>query len=164
MPNSNIRPITAADRKYVIQSYLYDYKESPAMTFPGLINDDYFGYQHKLIEDFLPRASRAGSAYIMCEPGQDHLYRGWLIAEPYENLPVVHFLKVKKGAQGQGVATALMEKFYSDFGYAKGINCVYTHGTKDMKKRWLADKMTQEWRCVFLPYFATTLADPGWEK
>src|SRR5210317_522533 len=108
-----IRQIERADLKYVCQSLLYDYQESPEMAMPGLINDDYFGYQHKLIDDIIPRASAAGSAYIMNEPGHKHLYKGWLIAEPYDGLPVVHFIKVKKGSMNQGVARALMERFYA---------------------------------------------------
>jgi hypothetical protein len=88
-----------------------------------------------------------------------------MVAEPYENLPVVHFIKVKKGAMGTGVATSLLERFYSDFGYTKGQNLVYTHSAKDIsRKRWLREKMIEEWSCVYLPWFKYTLAEPGWEK
>jgi len=149
--NSNIRPFTWADRKYVIQAWLYDYQESPAMQFPGVVNDDYFGYEHDNIAMLLERSSKAGAAYMLCEPGQNHLFRGFLIADPFENLPCVHFLKVKKGAQKQGVATALLERFFSDFGYTKGQNMVYTYGTKDMKKPWLRRSM-KDWSMVFLPW------------
>lgn len=160
--NAEIRPIVRADLDYVCQSWLYDFRESPVMNFPGLVNDDYFGYHHKLLDDIIPRASKAGSAYIMNEPGHRHLYRGYLVAEPFEGLPVVHFLKVKKGAQEQGAATALLERFYSDFGYEKGQNLVYTHGTKDMRKPWLQRGM-KEWSAVYLPWLPYTLADVGWE-
>jgi len=37
MPNSEIRQIEKADLKYVCQSWLYDYQESPEMAMPGLI-------------------------------------------------------------------------------------------------------------------------------
>lgn len=159
-----IRQIERADLKYVCQSWLYDYQESPEMDMPGLINDDYFGYQHKLIDDIIPRASKAGSAYIMCEPGQKHLYKGWLIAEPYDGLPVVHFIKVKKHSMNQGVATALMDRFYEDFQYVRGQNCVYTHSAKDVRRyRWLQKKMKDDWSAVYLPWFKYTLAKPGWE-
>ena len=159
-----IRQIERADLKYVCQSWLYDYQESPEMDQVGLINDDYFGYQHKLIDDIIPRASKFGSAYIMNEPGQKHLYKGWLIAEPYADLPVVHFIKVKKHSMHQGVATELMERFYSDFDYTKGQNCVYTHSAKDVKRyRWLQQKMKDDWSCVYLPWFKYTLAKHGWE-
>ena len=172
MTIGDIRQIEKADLKYVCQSWLYDYQESPEMKAPGLINDDYFGYQHKLIDDIIPRASKFRSAYIMNEPGKKHLYKGYLIAEPYADLPVVHFLKVKKGSMRQGVANALLEQFYSDFNYTKGQNLVYTHLTKDINRfRWLQDKMTGEWSCVFLPWFKYTLAKStcvpcqraGWE-
>lgn len=160
----DIRQIERPDLKYVCQSWLYDYQESPEMAMPGLINDDYFGYQHKLIDDIIPRASAAGSAYIMNEPGQKHLYRGWMIAEPYDGLPVVHFIKVKKGAMNQGVATALMERFYSDFGYTKEHNCVYTHSAKDIRRfAWLQKKIKDDYNGVYLPWFKYTLAKPGWE-
>lgn len=154
--NDNIRPITFADRKYVIQAWLYDYQESPAMKFPGLINDDYFGYEHDNIAMLLERSTKAGAAYMCTEPGQNHLFRGFLVADPFENLPCVHFLKVKKGAQNQGVATALLERFYSDFGYTKGQNLVYTYGTKDMRKPWLRDSM-KEWSAVFLPWMLSDI-------
>jgi len=149
--NSNIRPFAFGDRKYVIQSWLYDYQESPAMQFPGLVNDDYFGYEHDNSAMLLERSSKAGAAYMCCEPGQNHLFRGFLIADPFENLPCVHFLKVKKGAQRQGVATALLERFFADFGYTKGQNMVYTYGTKDMKKPWLRQSM-KDWSMVYLPW------------
>lgn len=162
--NSDIRPIEKADLKYVNQSWLYDYQESPEMRMPGLINDDYFGYQHKLIDDILPRASKAGSAYIMNEPGHPHLYRGWLVAEPFDGLPVIHFIKVKKGAMRQGVATALVDRFFEDFGYTKGQNCVYTHSAKDIVRcKWLREKMVEDYSAVYLPWFKYTLATPGWE-
>jgi GNAT superfamily N-acetyltransferase len=136
----------------------------PEMAMPGLINDDYFGYQHKLIDDIIPRASKFGSAYIMNEPGAKHLYKGWMIAEPYDGLPVVHFIKVKKEHMNQGVATALLGRFYEDFGYTKGQNLVYTHSAKDIRRfRWLQEKMTEEWSAVYLPWFKYTLAKPGWE-
>jgi hypothetical protein len=164
MPNSEIRQIEKADLKYVCQSWLYDYQESPEMDMPGLVNDDYFGYQHKLIDDIIPRASKGRTAYICCEPGKKHLYRGWLIAEAYDGLPVVHFIKVKKQAMRQGVATALMARFYEDFGYSKNQNCVYTHSSKDIRRhRWLQTKMTRDYNAVYLPWFKYTLAKPGWE-
>lgn len=158
MSESDIRPITFADRKYVIQSWLYDFQESPAMKFPGLINDDYFGYEHDKIAKLLEWSTKSGSAYLACEPGQPHLFRGYLIAQPFENLPVVHFLKIKKGAQRQGVATELMRRFYSDFGYTKGQNVVYTYGTKDMRKEWLRDSM-KAWSAVYLPWLLDELRD-----
>jgi ABC-type uncharacterized transport system substrate-binding protein len=159
MANGDIRQIEKADLKYVCQSWLYDYQESPEMNMPGLINDDYFGYQHKLIDDILPRASKMGTAYIMNEPGQKHLYKGWLVAEAYAGLPVVHFMKVKKGSMNQGVATDLMERFYQDFGYTKGQNLVYTHSAKDVDRfRWLQKKMKDDWSAVYLPWFKFTLA------
>jgi hypothetical protein len=162
MPNSEIRQIERADLKYVCQSWLYDFQESPEMDMPGLINDDYFGYQHKMIDDIIPRASAAGTAYIMNEPGQKHLYRGWMIAEAYDGLPVVHFIKVKKHAMHKGVATALMARFYEDFGYTKDQNCVYTHGSKDIRRyRWLQKKMTDDYNVVYLPWFRYTLAKTG---
>ena len=164
MPNSCIRPIEKADLKYVCQSWLYDYQASPEMDLPGLINDDYFSYQHKLIDHTLSRASKAGSAYIMHEPGHPHLYRGWLVAEPFENLPVVHFVKVKKGAMGQGVATALLERFYADFDFEKGQNLVYTHSAKDIVRKAWVRKSMRGWSSVYLPWFKYTLSKPGWEK
>jgi GNAT superfamily N-acetyltransferase len=165
MPNSEIRQIEKPDLKYVCQSWLYDYQKSPEMDMPGLISDDYFGYQHKLMDGIISRASKAGTAYIMNEPGHPHLYRGWLVAEPYRGLPVVHFIKVKKGAMKQGVATALMNRFYEDFGYAKGQNCVYTHSAKDIARyTWLQRRIRKDWSGVYLPWFKYTIAENGCEK
>jgi GNAT superfamily N-acetyltransferase len=163
--NSNIRQITFADRKYVLQSWLFDYRESPEMgMMPNLSSDDYFGYQHKLIEDILPRAAKAGSAYLCCEPGKDHLFRGWLVAEPYQDLPVVHYMKVKKGAQQQGVATALLERFFEDFNYAKGLcNVAYTHSAKDIARNKNLQRWVKDWSGVYVPWLKYTLAEPGWE-
>lgn len=159
------RQAERADLKYVCQSWLYSYQESPEMDMPGLINDDYFGYHHKLLDDILPRASKAGSLYICHEPGLPHMIRGYLVAEPFEGLPVVHWLNVKKGSKRQGVATALMLQFYKDFDYEQGQNCVYTHSSKDMKKQtWLSSKAKVDWSCVYLPWFKFTLAKPGWER
>lgn len=157
--NSEIRQIEKSDLKYVNQSYLYDFQESPEMSMPGLVNDDYFGYQHEIWDYLVPRASRNGTAYIMNEPGHKHLYRGWMVAEAFEDLPVIHFIKVKKGAMHQGVATALMERFYSDFNFVKGQNCVYTHSTKDIRRHgWLQKKIRREWKAVYLPWLKYELA------
>jgi hypothetical protein len=153
---SEIRPVTFADRKYIIQSWLYDYQESPAMKFPGIINDDYFGYEHDKIAKILTASTQAGAAYLAHEPGKPHLFRGYLIAQPFENLPVVHFLKVKQGSKQQGVATELLHRFYSDFSYEKGQNVVYTYGTKDMRKPWLQRSM-KGWSAIFLPWLLEEL-------
>lgn len=151
--NSFIRQMErGADLKYVCQSWLYDYQHSPEMSMPGLINDDYFGYQHEMIDYLIHRASKVGSAYIMCEPGHPHLYRGWMVAEPFENLPVVHFIKVKKGAMQQGVATALLERFYADFGFERGQNLVYTHSAKDIRRFTWLQKRVKDWSGVYLPW------------
>jgi hypothetical protein len=161
----HIRAVEKPDLKYICQSWLYAYQESPEMSNPGLVNNDYFGYQHKLIDDIIPRASAAGSAYICHEPGAPHLYRGYLIAEPFDNLPVVHWMQCKKGSWKQGVATALLHRFYDDFGYTKGQNLVYTHSSKMARSQgWMQAKMKKEWSCVYLPWFKYTLAEPGWEK
>lgn len=161
-PNGAIRQIEKGqDLKYVCQSWLYDYQASPEMNLPGLVNDDYFFEQHVMINYLLHRASKAGSAYLMHEPGHPHLYRGWMCAEPFKDLPVVHFIKVKKGAMHQGVATALMEQFYKDFGYEKGQNCVYTHSAKDIKRRgWLQHSM-RDWSSVYYPWLKYELV---WEE
>lgn len=156
MSASDIRQIEWADRKYVIQAWLYDYQESPAMKFPGIINDDYFGYEHDKIAKILAASIKSKAAYMATEPGRPHLFRGFLVGQAFQNLPVVHFLKVKKGSVRTGVATELMERFYSDFGYEKGSNCVYTYGTKDMRKPWLQKSM-KEWSSVFLPWMLDEL-------
>jgi hypothetical protein len=160
--NYNIRAAEAgADLKYITQSWLYSYQQSPEMNQPGLINDDYFGYQHKMIDDIIPRASAAGSAYMCYEDAGKHLFRGYLIAEPYVGLPVVHWMQVKKGSKRQGVATAMLNRFYTDFGYVKGQNLVYTHSSKDLLQGWASKRAKKDWSCVYLPWFKTTLAKHG---
>lgn len=158
------------DRKYVLQSYLYEMENAPNFTTkqgrsaPGMARDDFFHFQHKLIEDFLPRAVKAGSAYMLCEEGSNHLFRGYLIAEPFTNLPVVHFLKVKKGAQRQGAATALLERFYADFEYSRERhNCVYTHLTSDIfRKQWCQD-FVKSWNGLYHPWLPYISAESGWD-
>jgi GNAT superfamily N-acetyltransferase len=169
--NSNIRPMTEGDRKYVLQSYLYDMKESPVFStkqgepYPGLINDDYFGYQHKLFVDMILRSAKKGAAYMCCEPGQNHLFRGFLIAEAYENMPIVHFVKVKKGAQNQGVATALLEKFYKDFGFSREEhNMFYTQPSKDLHRKPWVQKWVRSWNGVYFYWYPFLAADPDWDR
>lgn len=156
MSEFDIRPVVYADRKYILQSWLLDYQDSPAMDFPGVINDDYFGYEHDNVAQLLTWAMRAGSAYMATEPGRPHLFKGYLIAQPFENLPVVHFLKVKKNSLQSGVATGLVGRFFEDFNYQKGQNLVYTYGTKDMRKKWLREVM-EDWSCVYLPWLPEEL-------
>jgi hypothetical protein len=58
-----------------------------------------------------------------------------------------------------------MARFYEDFGYTKGQNCVYTHSSKDIKRyRWLQRKMTDDYSVVYLPWFRFTLAKTGCEQ
>ena len=159
-----IRQAERQDLKYICQSWLYAYQESPEMNMPGLINDDYFGYQHKLLDDIIPRASKAGSLYICHEEDKPHLFRGYLCAEPFDGLPVVHWLQIKKHSKRKGVATALMQQFYKDFGYVKGQNCVYTHSAKDLRQGWLSKRVKKEYAGCYVPWMKYTLAAPGWER
>jgi len=159
----DIRQATKADIPYITQSWLYTFEESPEMDLPGLIRDDYFHYQHKIIDQLIPRASKGGSLYVCHVAQQPNMIRGYLCAEAFEAFPVVHWLQVKKKDQKQGVAAALMERFYKDFDIQPG-NLLYTHSCKDLRRfPNLARKAKKRYQIVYHPWLKYTTLPEAWE-
>jgi GNAT superfamily N-acetyltransferase len=93
-------------------------------------------------------------------------FRGYLVAEAFENFPpVIHWCQVKKAHKGQGVASALLEQFFLDFNLGTPDAVIYTFSSYDMKRRpwvrkWFYDRKI---RLVYLPDMKTTLNRPDWE-
>jgi hypothetical protein len=123
------------DIDYITNSWLQAYKIGPAMDMPGLTDRDYYYYTHKKLDEIIPRCSEAGSLY-MCHTKDDLFnYKGYLVAEAFENFPpIIHWCQVKKEHKRHGVATALLKQFMKDFDITPGA-FIYTFSSSDMKKK-----------------------------
>ena len=166
----DIRQGVAGDKEYILQSWMYAYENSPEMKMPGLSRDDYFAYTHRLLDELIYRASKAGSLYVCHQPNAPHLIRGYLCAEATVAFPVVHWLNVKKQEKRKGVASALLEQFYLDFEIEPG-KLLYTFSSKDLKggfrdgrfQNELAEKAMERYGIIYHPWFKFTSQDMGWE-
>ena len=157
------QPYTDVD--YITHSWLHAYKQSPEMNNPGLTERDYFHYTHKKIDEILPRASAAGSVYMCIDGENENRYRGYLVAEAFEDFPpIIHWLQVKKEHKRQGVATALLKQFFIDFDFVPGA-CVYTFSSDDLKRKRSIRVAFEEMGCrlLYIPDMKTTLNRPDWE-
>lgn len=153
------------DLDYITNSWLHAYKISPEQDMPGLTQRDYFHYTHKKLDDIIPRASKAGSLY-MCHEKYDTLkYRGYLVAEAFENFPpIIHWCQVKKAHKRKGVATALLKQFFLDFDIEPGA-VIYTFSSYDIKRKRSIRVALEEMgiKLLYIPDMKTTLNRPEWE-
>jgi hypothetical protein len=153
------------DLKYITNAWLNAYRSSPEMNMPGRVDKDYYHYTHKKLNQIIPRASKAGSCYMCHVADAPMQFRGFMVAEAFENFPpVIHWLQVKKLDKRQGVATALIEQFFFDF--KLNPDCIiYTFSSQDMKRRKeIVNKFEERGiRLLYLPDMKTTLNDPDWE-
>jgi hypothetical protein len=159
----DIRQANSGDREYILNSWLLAYENSPEMRNPGIIRDDYFAYTHRLLDELISRASKAGSVYVCHQQDASYSIRGFMCAESFKAFPVVHWISVKKQEKKKGVASALLEQFYKDFDIKPG-NLLYTFSSKDLRKhRDLADKARERYSIVYHPWFKYTSQEGGWE-
>lgn len=153
------------DLDYITHSWLSAYKMSPEMDMPGRTDRDYYHYTHKKLNEILPRCSQKGSVYVCHTPDNPDEFRGYLVAEAFEDFPpIIHWCQVKKHHKKQGVATALIKQFFLDFNL-KPDALVYTFSSWDMKRRKpLREAIKREgMRLLYLPDMKHTLNAAGWE-
>lgn len=164
----DIRPARGRPSKdidYITNSWLHAHRMSPEWGFPGVIEREYFHYTHKKIDQILPRCSEKGSVYMCHEADYPEAYRGYLVAEAFEDFPpVIHWMQVKKTHKRQGVATALLAQFFKDFDLGNPESLVYTFSAKDMKKKQVIETVKEMGvRLLYLPDLKSTLNEPHWE-
>lgn len=156
----------AKDIDYITAAWLQAYKQSPEQDMPGFVAREYYHYTHKKLDQIIPRASAKGSCYMCHENGYPDEFRGFLVAEAFEDFPpVVHWLQVKKAHKRQGVATALLEQFFYDFNLGVPDALVYTFSSSDMKRRKQIRERFEEKgiRLLYMPDMKSTLNEPDWE-
>jgi hypothetical protein len=151
------------DLDYIIASWLHAFKMSPEMRMPGLIHDDYYHHQHLIVDELIPRASEKESLYVAQAPGSKHLIKGYLVAEAFKNVAFVHWCQVKKEHWNQGIATALLNQFRTDFGIPNDANLLYTHSAQVLLNKKFAQKACERFNLVYWPWFKHTSQPYGWE-
>jgi len=154
------------DLDYIAHSWLNAYKNSPEMSLPGLTDRDYYHFQHSILNQVIPAASVAGSCYMCHTPDDLFTYRGYLVAEAFEDFPpIIHWLQVKKEHKRQGVATALLRQFITDFDLQDEPAFIYTHSSTDMKRKYAIREQFREAgiRLLYIPWFKTPMNRPGWK-
>jgi hypothetical protein len=153
------------DIDYITHSWLNAYKGSPEMDMPGRTDRDYYHYTHKKLDEIIPRASAAGSCY-MCHDKHDLFnYRGYLVAEAFEDFPpIIHWCQVKKDEKRKGVATALLKQFMLDFDIEPGA-FIYTFSSRDVKRKRDIRVALEDlgMKMLYIPDMKTTLNRPDWE-
>jgi len=162
----DIRQATGPDIGYITNSWLMAYKMSPEQDMPGRTNRDYYHYNHRKLEEIIPRASRAGSCYICHVADKPDEFRGYMVAEAFEDFPpIVHWVQVKKEHKNQGVAGALLDQFFLDFDLDPDA-LIYTFSSHDMKRRgvkFMEKLNARDIKLLYLPDMKSTLNRPGWE-
>lgn len=151
------------DIDYITNSWLNAYKRSPGMDMPGLTDQDYFHFTHKNLNQIIARSSEAGSCYMCHTPEDLFTYRGYLVAEAFEDYhPIIHWCQVKKEHKRQGVATALIRQFIADFDLQDETAIIYTHGSTDMKRKYAIRQQFKDAgiRLLYVPWMQSELNRP----
>ena len=161
----DIRMAESKDLDYITNSWLLAHRMSPEWAMPNTVDREYFHYTHKKLDEIIPRCSAKGGIYMCHQPDHPDQYRGYLVAEAFEDFPpIVHWLQVKKKDKRQGVAKALMTQFFMDFELSNTDTLVYTFSACDMKKRWLQEAVKREGiKLLYIPDLKHTLNEPNWE-
>lgn len=97
-----IRKAHPNDIPFITNSWLKSYRGSKEVS--GTPNNQYYFYQHKLIEALVPRsivlvvANRADSTHIL----------GWTCAEIADTALLLHYMYVKDAFRKQGIGSQLL--------------------------------------------------------
>ena len=166
MTEYTIRPAEQGDLDYILHSWLTTYKKSPEMQQPCLPHAAYFRHGHLMLEEILSRTSKRGSLYVACDPSAPYVIYGYLCAEAfqYPNLAYIHWVQVKRKQWGQGMATAMIEKFKADFGVRDNQNLLFTFSANILRNRELSRKAGERFNLVYWPWFKYTSMPEGWES
>ena len=164
----DIRPAMKkyGDIDYIYHAWLLAHKMSPEWDMPGVVDQEYYHYTHRKLDEIIPRASKNGSLYVCHPQGAEGVVRGFMCAEAFKDFPpIIHWVQVKKKDKMQGVATAMLKQFFLDFDLGKPDTLVYTFSSYDIKKkkRLRAAIEREGIKLVYLPDLKTTLNEPGWE-
>lgn len=159
----SIKQAEKADLDYILSSWLHAYKLSPEMRMVGLLNDEYYYHQHKILDELISRASEMGSLYVAHLPGAPHLIRGYLCAEPHKNVAFIHWVQVKKPDWNKGIATGLINQFKQDFQIPPEANLLYTHSAMLLQNKAFARKAQERFNLVYWPWYKYTSQPFGWE-
>jgi len=139
-PNIRVRPAGANDVKFITNSWLESYRDAP---FPrNCPNSIYYHYQHKLLEQLIPRSY----TLVAVNPSETDQILGWICAEHVAETLIVHYVYIKGVFRKQGVASALLNTVVSAIG-GEPKSYEYTHKTSYARR---VPKVRDSW--AYNPY------------
>lgn len=119
-----IRKALPNDVPFITNSWLKSYRGSGEVQ--GIPNNQYFFFQHKLIEAIVPR-----SIVIVAAAKEDpHIILGWLCAEVADTALLLHYAYVKNDYRKMGIGSGML-RFVKEYEQPPAI--ITTHATRSMQ-------------------------------
>lgn len=139
-----LRPPKSNDLKFIYNSWLRSFKESPDNAIKG--DGPYYSYQKMLIVSILDRSYIS----ILCNPDDiDQIY-GYAVYELTEDQIILHWIQVKYLWKRLGFATFIMNSI-RELAESKGIfNPIITITARGLSYKHVKDQFTH----IYLPKLA----------
>lgn len=102
-PPVRIRPATADDVAFILSAWLRSFRDAwPNCAMPPRV---YYDHYHPLATEILQRDTVRGM--VACRPDQPSRLYGYVVGEHAGDIPVLHYIGVKRAYRGVGIATLL---------------------------------------------------------
>lgn len=121
-----LREIREADVSFIFNSWLRSFRDSPAVV--AVPNSIYYGRHHKVISDILE--SSYSQVLVACDPDDDDKLYGYVVAEFFPDVNVIHWVYCKQPWRRKHIGTALVEQILGD----SELPVQYSHFTRFLKK------------------------------
>lgn len=151
MEEVQIRQAKKSDIPFITNSWLHSFRNGPFVR--GCPNRVYYYYQHKILEELLPR----GVVLVVCNAQDPDQILGWCCAETFKSALVLHYIYIKHPFRGWKLANKLINFLLEA---EKPPAVFYTHKTRAMYG--VEEKLKQK-NWLYNPYLLYTTLPTGWE-
>lgn len=116
MKQSTIREYIDADRLFVTMSFLRGFSQGYVGEDIRHAHSDAFYKCHQPVVDRI--LSRSKVRLVACDPEHPEILQAYVFADKRaDNVPIIHFINVKKDFRGLGLARELYVRALSDLGF-----------------------------------------------
>jgi len=104
--NFKVRALQENDINFILSTWLRNYKFSSYFAKP-IKNATFYAWHEQVIKRILSRPTTR--ANVCCSTDDDNLILGYSITEQQGDIPVIHYVYVKKAFRQFGIAKALLD-------------------------------------------------------
>lgn len=140
--NILIRPATADDANFILNSWLRSARHSQSLS--QIPKEVYFSQHHKVVERLL----KSAKTLVACNPQDPTQIYGFACGEMRESVFVLHYCYIKQIFRKLGAATQLLQ----ELGHSKELAGCTTHYPRN------ASFFFEKFSLLFVPYLAHEVA------